>query len=1012
MSEEILNALIKLFALTSSLSDVTANSKKIIIYTLGTDLSESQISRLLNLYDDSVKEYHHTNIDQLNQIDLNRIYGIASEINDDLTVFQKYAVLFRLMEYIYADEKISTYEKECLEQINKAFKIAPEDLAIITSFTTNAKQYTPQIIEISDAPEASSNTNSFVSNGLIGSIRICHVGNITQLFMRYDGNQAIFINGRSVQPNRTYVFSVGSSIRGEKLSPIYFSDIMAKYIQVPSAQKVIYEANEISYSFNAKKIGLHPFSLNETNGKMLGIMGGSGAGKSTLLNVLNGSTKPTHGQITINGIDLHSGREEIEGVIGYVTQDDLLIEELTVFENLYYSAKLCMAQLEEDQLNDKVISTLHSLGLYEARNLTVGSILDKVISGGQRKRLNIALELIREPSILFVDEPTSGLSSRDSENIMDLLKQLTLKGKLVFAVIHQPSSDIFKLFDRLIILDTGGYPIYYDNPLDSIAYFKKAAHHLNADNISCITCGNVNTEIIFDIIDQKTLNEYGLPTHHRKVAPKEWYAHFKKNEPNHVKNQSLASNELKSSLHAPNRLRQLQIFITRDVLSKLANRQYLLINLLQAPVLAFIISFFIRYSGWNRDGAMPYYYFFNENIPAYIFMAVVVALFIGMTVSAEEIFKDRKLRTREKFLHLSNGSYLFSKILILSAISALQSFLFIFVANTVLEIAEMNFYYWLMMFSTAFFANMVGLNISSSFNSAVTIYITIPFLIIPQLIFSGVLVSFDRLNPAISSRRFVPVIGELMASKWAYEGLIVAQFKKNPLDQRVYEVNEKLSEVNYLKNYWITELESDVQFILFNHTDVNQTEKCARLAGIIKHELSKAQKITYLHKYHSPIDLQNKIIDSTTLVQFQNYLQIQKKELNHIFQKVSLQKDKIIYQLESDSAINKSFKQLKYKYHNESLNKLLKRENFLTKVIHHKNELLQLSDPVYRNARGVRSHFYASRKYLFGNYIDTFWYNLGVLWLMSAILILMLFSNFIKRVFNFWGQVFKLNTPK
>ncbi len=119
-----------------------------------------------------------------------------------------------------------------------------------------------------------------------------------------------------------------------------------------------------------------------------------------------------------------------------------------------------------------MVDLLNSIGLYEAKDLKVGSPLEKTISGGQRKRLNIALELIREPSVLFVDEPTSGLSSRDSENIMDLLKELALKGKVIFVVIHQPSSDIFKMFDKLLILDLGGRPIYYGNPVDGVLYFK------------------------------------------------------------------------------------------------------------------------------------------------------------------------------------------------------------------------------------------------------------------------------------------------------------------------------------------------------------------------------------------------------------------------------------------------------------------------------------------------------------------------------------------------------------
>jgi ABC-type multidrug transport system ATPase subunit len=142
-------------------------------------------------------------------------------------------------------------------------------------------------------------------------------------------------------------------------------------------------------------------------------MGGSGTGKSTFLNILNGNYKPSSGSVTINGIDIHKQKELIEGVIGFISQDDLLIEELTVYQNLFFNAKLCFNNLSERQIQKKVLEVLSSLGLSEAKDLIVGNPLEQTISGGQRKRLNIALELIREPSVLFVDEPTSGLSSRD-----------------------------------------------------------------------------------------------------------------------------------------------------------------------------------------------------------------------------------------------------------------------------------------------------------------------------------------------------------------------------------------------------------------------------------------------------------------------------------------------------------------------------------------------------------------------------------------------------------------------
>ena len=136
-----------------------------------------------------------------------------------------------------------------------------------------------------------------------------------------------------------------------------------------------------------------------------------------------------------------------------------------------------------------------------------------------RKRLNIALELIREPAVLFLDEPTSGLSSRDSENILDLLKELTFKGKLVFVVIHQPSSDIFKMFDRLLILDTGGYLIYNGNPIDSIMYFKSRVQAADWNESECPTCGNVNPEQVFNIVETNVLDEFGKLTHTRRISP-------------------------------------------------------------------------------------------------------------------------------------------------------------------------------------------------------------------------------------------------------------------------------------------------------------------------------------------------------------------------------------------------------------------------------------------------------------------------------------------------------------
>ena len=152
--------------------------------------------------------------------------------------------------------------------------------------------------------------------------------------------------------------------------------------------------------------------------------------------------------------------------------------------------------------------------MIEARDLKVGDPINKILSGGQRKRLNIALEMMRLPSVLFVDEPTSGLSSMDSEKVM-------LLGRLVMCNIHQPSSDIFKLLDVLIIMDQGGRVIYSGNPIEAIVYFKTQSHYVNAEESECISCGNVSSEQIFRIIETKMMNEYGKQIRKRKRGPEE-----------------------------------------------------------------------------------------------------------------------------------------------------------------------------------------------------------------------------------------------------------------------------------------------------------------------------------------------------------------------------------------------------------------------------------------------------------------------------------------------------------
>src|SRR5512133_1529369 len=576
------------------------------------------------------------------------------------------------------------------------------------------------------------------------------------------------------------------------------------------ASRVVYEVNNLEYRFKNGKVGIHHMTFKEESGRMVGIMGASGAGKSTLLGVLNGTNSPYDGEVLINGVSIHNDKDKVKGLIGYVSQDDLLIEELTVFENLYYNAKLCFDNLSEEEIVARVDNVLRNLGLYEIRDIQVGSPLNKKISGGQRKRLNISLELIREPAIMFLDEPTSGLSSRDSENILDLLKELARKGKLLFIVIHQPSSEIFKMFDKLIILDTGGYLIYNGNPVDSIQYFKQKIEQANYNESECYVCGNVNPEQIFNIVETKVFNESVHPTETRRISPADWSNLYKEEKKEDKREPGGATPEI--NFQTPNKLNQFIVFAKRDVLSKISDVQYLLITLLEAPVLAFFLAFLIRY--FDESAKNPHYTLFNNsNLPIYIFMSVIVAIFMGLTVSAEEIIKDRKILKRESFLNLSWNSYLTSKVFVQFIISAIQALTFVIVGNGITGIKGMMFEYWLVLFTCWAGANMLGLVISDSFKTVVTIYILIPFLVIPQIILSGVMVKFEKLNPEISSPVDIPFYGELITARWGYEALAVKQFIYNDYERQFYPYDKAMSKAKFKKDYWVNTIKGKIESV-------------------------------------------------------------------------------------------------------------------------------------------------------------------------------------------------------
>ncbi|MBG0861257.1 MAG: ATP-binding cassette domain-containing protein, partial [Bacteroidales bacterium] len=800
MSEAILNALVQLFALISDIHDetvITSREKDIVRTFLARHLNNELVARYMKKFEEYLAVYNaesttRDTIKDRKHISLNavRILAICEKINQELHQKQKVYVLVQLMDFISLGQKITENELDFLQTVSTALYLPTDEYEDIKDFIMDGKAGAgrrKEILYIDSSREAPHGTEKHIyDENLKGTIKFLHLPGSNTYLMRYSGSENLYLNGEIIFSDQTHIFDHGSSIRGAGITPVFYTEVVSFISEATFESKIYIDANNVEFKFRNSENGIHNLNFHEVSGKLVGVIGGSGVGKSTTLSVLNGTLKPQRGEVLINGYNLYD-RNEMEflrGVIGFVPQDDLLIEDLTVFQNIYFNARMCLNNLPENEIIEVVNRTLVDFDLEEIKDLKVGNPLKKVISGGQRKRINIALELLREPTLLFVDEPTSGLSSVDSEIVMNLLKEQTYKGKLVVVNIHQPSSEVYKLFDKIMIIDRGGYQIYYGIPTEAIVYFKKAIKLSNPDEDQCAKCGNVNTDQILQMIEAKVVDEQGKPTRTRKITPTEWVEKFRESSRGLLKQGITGKIRLPQNNYSiPGLFKQAMIFFQRDFLSKLANKQYILISLLGPPMLALLLSYFTKYI---RDDI--YKFSLNDNIPAFLFMCVITSLFFGLMISSEEIVKDRKILKRESFLNLSWFSYLNSKVLIMFILSAIQTFSFVVIGNLILGIKGMTISYWLVLFTTSCCANMIGLNLSSAFSSVIAIYIIIPFIIIPQLLFSGVLVKYDKLHTgSLSSREYVPVIGDLMPARWAFEAIAVEQFKNNDYEKHLYE---------------------------------------------------------------------------------------------------------------------------------------------------------------------------------------------------------------------------------
>jgi ABC-type multidrug transport system ATPase subunit len=611
------------------------------------------------------------------------------------------------------------------------------------------------------------------------------------------------------------------------------------------------EIRDVTHRFRKDVTAMDGISFTVNRGEMVCVMGASGSGKSTLLRAIGGQLKPERGEALLNGVPLYPNLDSLKRFIAYIPQDDAFDNHLTVEENLAIAAAIRSPHLSARDRGRRIEGRLIELGLIERRATMVGNPVKKRLSGGERKRLNIGLDMISSADVFLFDEPTSGLSSKDSEHVIEIIRSMA-HNKIVLVTIHQPTSKLFQMFNKALLLDKGGKLVFYGTPTEMLQYFAAAEHEqqFGTELGGCPACGTTRPEFIFDVLETPLRdlsgdiiyeeNQQGQLVPARRFSPDYWRDKYesvrllqdvKQITVRKAAGQAPPTATSPSQLLPPPTQRrekvryrdewtQFRTLWRRAFISKLRNGGNLVLTLAVPPGLAML-------SGWalyfTDDASGAYNFASAFHIPTYIFIALLVALFLALMNSVDDIIRDRVVLHRERNLNVKLPYYITAKFSTLALFSAIQCALFVVVGNHILEIVGMFWPYWWFMFVTALSGIALGLLISALVNDSKTAANFVPLVLIPQLIFGGALIKYEEMNKdpdlIYTIRRWfsthpeipdaatrddatlsVPLISRFVATHYSYEALIVAQAKLNPLAVRQERIQRLMDALVAMKD--------------------------------------------------------------------------------------------------------------------------------------------------------------------------------------------------------------------
>lgn len=508
---------------------------------------------------------------------------------------------------------------------------------------------------------------------------------------------------------------------------------------------------------HGKKQLLRNVSFVVEPGEFVALMGLSGAGKSTLLKTIIGIIDPGWGTVLINGVDIAKDPTRARLAVGYVPQDDIVHSDLTVREALRYGATMRLPlDTKKDEIESRIAVVMNDLGISHAADTIIGSAERQGISGGQRKRVNLALELLSQPPLLLLDEPTSGLSSEDATNVFSMLRQLADDGHTIIVTTHQPSLADFKRFDRVIYLSDG--ELVYFGPAwpDSATFFASSDE---ADNTGATAITGDDAGAALAKLGE--LKRAGVTA--RTLAQRyEQSTYFSRYVAERMGALDLNGvGRLRQRMMRPqDSLQQLLNQIARYARLKLRNRGSLPIQLAQAPLVAILVNgVFSGSEGADSTLVMP----------SILFFMTIVAVWFGCSNAVREIVGERPILMRERMAGLGVGSYLLSKVTVLGVLSAVQCLILLGITDVWHGLAGMLLQQFGILWLCSMLGVLMGLTISAMMRSSEAALSAMPLMLIPEILLAGSIVPLDSLH-------FIPrALANFTVSRWGFESLLESE---------------------------------------------------------------------------------------------------------------------------------------------------------------------------------------------------------------------------------------------